>query len=211
MAGPLTPVAIVNRALASFGGGVLTTMEDVTPPGPACKLVYETTVAALLAEYPWSFTKDVVKLTPIAASLGDDGMLDAGWRFVHALPTNVLAPPEKYLSNPRLEHLPVMAFQVMQGRVYSNFEDIWAVVRQRLDEASWPPYFVDAAVACLAAELMPTISGNASQLSEYQAKAWGSPSEGRRGGKLGLAKSLDARNSGGQALALDALIADWRS
>lgn len=211
MPAPLTDVAIANRALAKFGAGAITTMADVTPPGPAVRLQYETTIGELLSGYDWTFCKDTVQLSPISEPAGADGMLASGWRHVHASPSNLLKLPSKYLADPRFENAPVTAFQVQAGRVYSNEPALWAVAQFRAEETVWPPYFVAAAVACLAADLVMAVSGNSGLFDTLNAIAWGTPSEQRRGGMVAKAQNIDAQNAGGKRLALDELIAGWRN
>lgn len=204
MPAPLTNVAIANRALARFGGGVITTMLDTAPPGPAIALQYETTIDELLGGYDWTFCKDVVALVPIAETAGADGMLAAGWRYAHALPAQRLKLPSKYLANPRFEHNPVTRFSAHHDRVYSNEPALWAVAQFRADESVWPAYFVAAAVACLAADIVMTVSGNASVREQLTGEAYGTPSEQRRGGMLRQAQIIDAQNSGTKSLRIDA-------
>lgn len=206
MAAPLTDIALVNRALAKFGAGAIESMEDATKRGAAVALVYRETIDGLLAEYPWTFTKQTQRLQRVADEAADvSGFLMAGWRFAYALPADILANPEKYLAEPRRQDRPVNQFEVQNGLVYCDEETLYCVARLRVDEAAWPAYFVTAAVACLAAELVMPISGNSGLLENLQAQAWGTPQEFRRGGKLGLAKHADARAAGNAKLPPDPL------
>lgn len=208
MAAPLTNVAIVNRALAKFGAGAVQTMSDPTARGAAVALVYEETILGLLSEHPWNFCKLTQRLTQVVDETPDDsGYLMAGWRFAYALPANRLAPPDKYLRDPRRQDWPVNEFETQADLVYCNEQALYAVGRFRPDEAVWPPYFVTAAVQCLAAELIMPISGNAGLLENLQVQAWGTPAENRRGGKLGQAKLADARVGGNAKLPPDPLTA----
>lgn len=211
MSAPATPVSLCNRALASFGSAPITTMQDVAPPGPACALVYQNVTDELLAGYDWHFCDDMVKLTPLALTPGDDGFLDAGWRYAFALPTPRLKLPSKYMRFPRREDFPIARFEVQSERVYSDEEQLWAVVQMRADESVWPPFFCATVVACLAAELIMPISGNASLYQTLYAKAFGTPQENRRGGMVGEAMRLDAQTKGNKKIRLDAMFERWRN
>jgi hypothetical protein len=203
---PLTNVAIVNRALAKFGAGAVQTMADNTDRGRAVSLVYEETVLGLLSEYPWTFTKLTQQLQQVTIETADaSGYLMEGWRYSFGMPANLLASPEKYLRDPRRQDWPVTSFEVQAGVIFCNEPTLYAVARFRPDESVWPPYFVTAVVACLAAELVMPISGNSGLLENLQLQAWGTPGEFRRGGKLGLAKLTDARNRGNSKLPPDPL------
>jgi hypothetical protein len=208
---PLTNVAIVNRALARFGGGVVATMEDATPPGPAVALQYQTTIDELLGGYDWTFCKETVALNRLADEApGTDGRLAAGWLYAHALPAQRLKLPSKYLRNPRFENDPVTRISVHADRVYSDEKDLWAVVQLRADESVWPAYFTATAVACLAADLIMAISGNASLRDQLTVEAYGTPSEQRRGGMVQRAQSIDAANSGTKSIGIDAFMDNAR-
>lgn len=206
MAAPLDDIALANRALASFGAGAIQTFGDSVPPGPAVALVYESVILGLLSEYPWSFTKKTERLSRVVDETPDEsGYLMSGWRYAYGLPANLLANPDKYLRDPRRQDWPVNQFEVQDGRVYCNEQTLYAVVRYRPDASVWPPYFVTAAIACLAAELVMPTSGNSGLLEAKQLEAWGTPQEFRRGGKLGIAKLADARNIGNSKLPPDPL------
>ena len=208
MAAPLTSVGLVNRALAKFGAGAVETMIDTTKRGQAVQLVYEETILGLLSEYPWSFTKLTQQLAQVATETPDSsGYLMEGWRFAYGMPSNLLAAPDKYLKDPRRQDWPVNEFEVQNQTIYCNEQTLYAVGRFRPDESVWPPYFVSAAVACLAAELVMPVSGNSGLLENLQMQAWGTPVEFRRGGKLGLAKLADARTIGNSKLPPDPLAA----
>jgi hypothetical protein len=212
MPAPLTDVAMCNRALAKFGGGAITTLTDAAPPGPACALVYAQTIDALLSGYDWTFCKETVALTRLEDETPDAaGLLMSGWRFAHALPVGRLKAPSKYLTDPRFEDRPVTRFSVQNDRIYSDCEKLWAVVQLRAAEAVWPPYFATTAVDCLAAELIMLISGNAGLYERLYANAYGTPQEGGVGGAVGRARNIDAQNSGGSKLGLDALVSGWRN
>lgn len=206
MAAPLTNVAIVNRALAKFGAGAVETMTDNTQRGAAVQIVYEETILGLMSEYPWSFTKLTQQLSQVVTETPDaSGYLMEGWRYAYGLPANLLAQPDKYLRDPRRQDWPVNEFEIQNQTIYCNETSLYAVGRHRADESVWPPYFVTAAVACLAAELVMPISGNSGLLENLQMQAWGTPAEFRRGGKLGLAKLADARTIGNVKLPPDPL------
>ncbi|MGJ0393037.1 MAG: hypothetical protein ACR650_09805 [Methylocystis sp.] len=205
MAAPLTKIGLANRALARFGAGAIQSFDQSIAPGPAVALLYDTVVDGLLAEYPWSFTEQTVSLQPIVEAPRADGFLIEGWRNAYALPANLLALPERYQRAPVREYAPVTRFEVQNQTVYCDEDALWAVCRMRVDEAQWPPYFVRAAVACLAAELVMSISGNSGQRDALAAEAWGTPEQQRSGGFLGMAKTMDARGAGVRSLPRDPL------
>jgi hypothetical protein len=211
MPAPWTDIRFANAALAKFGGGAIATMADVAPPGPKVRLIYQV-VADELFSYPWTFCKITTPLERVVDEApGSDGMLMAGWRYAHALPVDRLAPPVKYLRDPRFEDCPVQRFAVQNELVYSDDEKLWAVVLVRPDESVWPPYFRTAFIGCLAANLVMPVSGNSGMFDKLDLIAYGSPSENRKGGLVGRAMQADAFNAGSQKINVDGLVEDWRS
>jgi|GEM_PF-2152717 len=207
MSAPLNAIGIANRALALFGAGAIQSFDQTLPPGPAVALRYDDVIGGLLSEVPWSFTMETVPLAQVSPDQ-TDGLTQnmEGWRYAHALPANLLELPSAYLDSRRMAEWPVRRFAVQSGVVYSDEPTLYAVCRVRADESVWPPYFVTAAVACLAAELIMAVSGDAGWRDRLQAEAWGTPEQGRQGGKLGQAKTIDARNRGTQVMRANPLI-----
>lgn len=211
-------VAIVNQALAKLGSLPIQSLDDTTPAGQAVKLAYWEVTNGLLTEVPWSFTLMMVALTATGEVSPDaDPYLAEGYRNSYALPAiasamrpdlamPLLAPPIAYFGDPRRADWPERDVLVLNKTIYANRSPLWARVQARPDESEWPPYFVTAAVACLAAELVMPISGNSGLLQSKQEEAWGTPEENRSGGKLGLAKRIDARAHGSKKIRQNPLI-----
>lgn len=205
---PLNPVDIANQALASFGGAAnrLQSFDDSTAAGSAVALAYSRVIDGLLSEYPWSFVRQTVPLQRVDAVVDSSGFIASGWRYAYVLPSDLLCPPRRYLDAPQRHDYPLRVFDVQGNLVYCDASAVWAVVDRRVDPAFWPPYFVSAAVAVLAAELVMPISGNSGQVEALKAEAWGTPQEDRKGGKLGAAMRVDARNSGTLSIRANPLI-----
>lgn len=201
-----TPVSIANLALASMGSTPIQSFDDATPAGSNCKMFYPLVMRGLFAEYPWAFARDTRPLNSLNMTELPDGALPSGWRYAYALPADMIGPPEKFLANRRLPDRPETHFEVQNQIVYSDQSALWVVAMFYVDEASWPDYFVTAAVACLTAEIYPFITGNGPRLPNLQQTAWGLPSDNRRGGKLGVAMRADARNNPSRILSRNPLI-----
>ena len=60
-----TFVEIANRAITYLGGGVITSLDDDTKEGRACKRLYQQTADNLLRDHPWNFA---IARASIAAS-----------------------------------------------------------------------------------------------------------------------------------------------
>jgi len=201
-----TDVDIANMALASFGSAPIQSFDDSTPAGAAVALLYPLVMNGLLAEYPWNFCRQTVQLQQLAVADLTDGMNVAGWANAFELPGNMLGPPIKVSANNRYPDAPELRYEIEATTLYTNQAAVWVLGQFYVDESAWPPYFLPAAVACLAAEIVMPITGNASIRQQLQADAWGSPAEQRMGGKLGAARRVDARGQPSRILAHNPLI-----
>lgn len=207
MVNVLTPVAVANMALAKIGAAPIQSFDQSLPPGPAVALLYQEVIGGLLSEVPWSFTRQMLALTPLAETSPDGSQfLLEGYQYAYQAPPNLLANPVLYLADPRMADRPYKDIQVIGQAIYANRSPLWALCQARADESVWPPYFVTAAVACLAAELVMPISGNSGLLAAKQEEAWGTPEEKRLGGKLGQAKLADSRSQGSRVLSGNPMI-----
>ena len=205
MAGPLNPVAVANRALAHFGGGAIQSFDQTIPPGPAVALIYESVISGLFSEYPWFFSEKTAPLVAVSETPLSDSYLQEGWLYVYALPSDAIAPPQRYLTTPTREGDPISRFELQNGLLYCDEANAYAVYPARVDESMWPAYFVRAAEWCLSAELVMPVSGNSGLLEKIEARAFGTPEEKRMGGFLGAAKQADARARGTRSLPPDPL------
>ncbi len=206
----LNKVDIANQALRKFGGQPIQAFDDETPAGSAVRSAYDEVVRGLLSEYPWSFVKDTVALARLADVADASGYTPSGWRFAFQLPAGALAPPDKYLADPRRADAPLRQFEIQGQTLFADVEKVWAVADLEPDPAVWPAYFVSAVVACLAVELVMPITANASMRETLAHEAWGTPTERRMGGKLGVARHADARKQSSVVLQGNPLLAARR-
>lgn len=199
-------IRLANMALALFGGIPLQTFDASTPSGATACLLYDLTINGLFAEYPWNFARQTVALNQLNVTQLADGMLPSGWLNAFQLPANMIGLPLRILANNRYPDNPEKRFEIQGQTVFTDQVALWAVCILRVDELSWPDYFVTAAVKCLAAELYPTITGNGNRLADLQQEAWGTPQENRLGGALGNARRIDSRANPSRMLAANPLI-----
>jgi hypothetical protein len=192
----LNDLAIANMALTTeLGEAPLQTFDDATHAGTAVKQTYARVINALLANYPWSFAKTLAPLTLLATTPQSDGRLINGWRYAYQLPADRLGAPLRAIVDPRCPDDPLKLYAIANDRLFADRAPLWVQYQARVDPSSWPAYFVDAAVACLAANLVMPISGNSGLLESKERKAWGTPEENGRGGALGAAIRSDARGN----------------
>lgn len=191
-----TEVDIANEGLMAFGATPISSFVADAPNVAKVKTVYMRVVPGIFSEYPWSFTKLTKKLERLDEPLEEDGLLANGWRCAFGLPIERLGNPQRFLADPRNPDRPLRHFAIEGGKVFADYEKLWALGRFMVNPDEWPPYFHSAIVAALSAELIIPISGNASQYDRLQVSAYGTPSENRRGGMLGAAIKADSFASG---------------
>lgn len=86
---PSVEAAVCNVALLRIGQLVtVSSLEDASPYGRACKVLYEPARDAVLEAKWWSFAKRRATLAQTA-----DGEVDLGpWSYAYTLPANCIAP-----------------------------------------------------------------------------------------------------------------------
>ncbi len=86
------------------------------------------------------------------------------------------------------------------AKLHADAEAVWATCVLPVDPAAWPPLFRAAYVTALAAELAVPQAHDIALADSLRAQAWGTPSEGGRGGLVGRAMARDAAQAPGATL-----------
>lgn len=184
-------VALCNEALLMLGDTTITSFDDQSDLAESCARLYTTTVAGLLAEHPWRFTLGKVRLARLAEPPLNE------WTHAHALPADRLTIREISASG-AVGARPLHAYEIFEGRVFSDQADLWCDYQRNVDPANWPPVFRALARHALAADLAVPVTGSASLAAEMRRVAFG-PS-GDNGGILAKARRVDSQQQPPQAI-----------
>jgi len=139
---PLSAIAFCSRALIKLGAGPIASLDEGTAEARVAAALYGPTRDALLTAHPWSFATAQTSLARLAAVPVAD--------FAHAyrLPAGHL----RTLSAGGAGRGAGLVYRLAEDRLWTNAETVSLTYIFRPDESAFPPHFVEALSARLAAE-----------------------------------------------------------
>lgn len=173
-----TNLIVVNQALTLLGERKITALSGTDDISVTCNDLYEPMVVSLFGKHRWRFARTRVKLTADTKPLFK-------WNKSHLLPTlNTVrvGAPHAFFSSDSLGAPSTTLYELVAARVESDFTDLWIIYTKRVSETLWPDSFTRFVAYAFAAELSLPVTQKKSLLETYKGLAYGSPSEGFRGG-----------------------------
>lgn len=203
-----TAISICAAALRLIGAEAIASFDEGTPAADACARLYPGLRDALLAVHRWNFATAAAQLARLAEP-------PQGWRAAFALPPDLLTVIGVYADGEM--RAPLNRFDWRDATVATDTDALWCLYLRRVPEAAWRAPFALLVRYALAAELAMPITEKQAVAEYWHVKAFGTPSEGGRGGQFRVAASADAREGptlmlppGGLALARTGR-ASWRA
>lgn len=193
-------VALCNEALRLLGEAAIASFDDGTDMAETCATLHDSTIRALLAGHPWRFTMAKVQLARLVEAPLNE------WRCAHALPPDRLQLRQVFTSG-AVGATPLLAYEVFEGRLFSNHDDLWCDYQRVAEPASWPAPFRHLARYALAADLAVPVTASASMAQAMRQVAFGAPSERGNGGLMAAARLADSQQQPPQAITDFPLIA----
>jgi hypothetical protein len=138
--------------------------------------MYEQVRKSELSSHYWNFN---IAYSTLSRTVNTP--TDAGWDYEFLPPNDVLRYVQMLDSNGTQ-----IDYEDARGRVYSNSDTLIAKYQRDLSESDFPPYFIDALVARIAAEASETLSGEDRMVE----RMWGLYNTKHR-----KARRIDARNN----------------
>ena len=139
----LTAIAICSRALLKLGAEPLTGFDDGTAESIAASVLYPSTRDALLSCHPWNFAVAQKSLARLAAAPAAD------YAYAYQIPGDFL----RALSAGPDGRGHGADYRIIGRRLHSNAAAVTLSYLFRAPEASFPPFFDQALIARMAAEL----------------------------------------------------------
>lgn len=148
-------VEICNRALSKYlGAKRITNLNESSPEAEQCNLHYEPTLRSLLSIDEWYFANARQALAPLAVN-----DRSSEWRFKYQRPANSLII--RWVNHPtaarnaiKMGETPDTERETTQNVIFSDVEGAVCKFTRSIDDASlFPPYFSDALIAMLAANM----------------------------------------------------------
>lgn len=182
-------IDIASQALGLLRANTISSFTDGSNEAEVADLYYEDFAQDILTRYQWSFALKKSQFNGTTAPLNE-------WRYAHIVPPEALRIWAIFRSTDVLIK-PLNEYEIVaptQGReVHSNYERIYGEYTVYTDEANWPGYFTHFAVYAFAALIALPVTDDANLAQQMHQMAWGTPSEGEKGGKFAVATGIDAQ------------------
>lgn len=196
---------IKNNALIHIGSETVSNFStDTSKRATTCNKLYPSLKARLLVirNWPFAFKK---------ASMGTKTDLTGEiYLYSYDIPAEVINFLRFF--NGKNSRLVLTDYQIREGKIFTNSNDLWAEYVYNVDESKFHPAFIDFFEYALAAEICFKLTGDKVLQEQLHQRAWGLPSDNMKGGLFGFASItaqkqqptriiadspfLDARNEG---------------
>jgi len=118
------------------------------------------------------------------------------WKYSHIVPAEALRIWALYASD-AVGATPVNDYDIQAPsgarRIFSNNDVIYGEYTVYSDESNWPAYFSHFAMHAFAALIAIPVTDDDNLAVQLKTLAWGTPSEGEKGGKFAVATGIDAQ------------------
>lgn len=181
-------VSNCNASMIRIGGEQIDSIvEPTTDLEAQCAVLYPLLVDALLGEHDWNWARQEMQL---AADLDVTPLKK--WDKAFRLPADMIAGPFAVFGDGR--EIGTHAYEIFGDHLYCDFSVVIVNYRRRKPEANWPPYFTRLVVTAFASQMAIPVRENLVLSEKLDIEAFGLPQEGRRGGLMGRAMTLDAQS-----------------
>jgi hypothetical protein len=181
----MTRIDLIDGALLRIGAEPV--MSESVPEALANIAIFDSIVGFCLSAAPWGWntvTRRLVRLSDPPQRY---------WKHQFELPGDMLGTPRAAYDSASCER-PFTRWELMDGRLMSEAADVWLEMDKRSEPAAWPGYFVELIQVAMMAELALSIREDRGLYERLHEKAFGTPSEMRQGGLMGIALGIDAQS-----------------
>lgn len=137
-----TATGLCSRALVKLGADSISSFEEETTEAHIAEQLYDTTLNALLASYPWRFALAQVSLPRLFEPPTSD------YKYAYAVPKDCV----RILSAGSSVRSSGLIYRLYQNQLHCNQENVILTYIARPDESTFPPFFIQALISRLAAE-----------------------------------------------------------
>ena len=188
-----TDVSICSDALILLGAEPITSFTDGSDSAQACSRLYPDLRDSIISAYVWSWSLKKSQISRLSTAPINE------WLYAYQLPGDMLSGVlAVFESNGSTERSRRYGWEIYGEQLFTNMKTVYIDYQQSVVESKMPPYFVQLLKLAVAAELAIVITDQASKADYFYAKAFGSPGENGRGGKMREAMNIDARGQSTQ-------------
>jgi len=184
-----TDVNICSTALNLLGESEISSFSDGSEIAGVCDKLYPGTKNTMLSMYPWSFATKKVQLAQLSSTPTNE------WTYEYQLPPDmIMSGPQAVYNSTATGASPVATgWEILGDRLQTNYTAIVIDYLFSVDEASMPPYFVQALRYAMAAHLAELVTDQIEKAELWHNRLFGVAAENGRGGYLRQAMHMDGR------------------
>lgn len=197
-----TNVTVASQALNLLRESTITSFSDGSTAAEIANNFYTDFISDIFGRYPWSFAKKRAALVVDSTDPVNE------WTYSHQIPSDAIRVIAIYDSSV-VGAKPITRWDRIGPYIHSDSATLWMEYTYYIGEAMWPGYFIQYAVAALAALLAMPITDDPDLAAYWKRVAYGTDEENERGGKFGVAASADAQSKPPEEIMTPDLVA-WR-
>lgn len=173
---PLTAVELCATALLKIGAAPIGSFDDPGTEAACAVRLYPVARDALLTVFPWSFTQASAQLTALPAAP------QAEFAFAFDMPADCLRAISAGVGRASRG----LTYKIEGTRLHADYAPVTLAYQRRAAEADFPPFFVQALLCRLAADLCIPITESSSRAQDLYRLAEA---------ELRIARLLDSQQS----------------
>lgn len=202
MASGDTKLSICSDALILLGASPLSSFSEGTGAAQICDRLYDDIKDSLIASYPWSWSFKKIKLARLTTTPVNE------WKYSYQLPGDALLGVRAVFNTSVAGGRPIShGWEIYENHLDTNEEEVWIDYQYAPSESVLPTYFVQLLKYAMASEIAEAVTDQITKGQYYEQKAFGAPSENRRGGFMRTAMNIDGSSKSTEAIEDYTLIA----
>ena len=177
---PVTDIEICSMSLLKLGATPIASFAEETVEAELARSLYEPILRALIVSHPWGFSLAVADLASATEPPVD------GFKCAYLLPSDLL---RTISASGGIQKNGV--YRIVGDRLLSDDQEISLTYQQRSDASLFPPHFVQALAAKLAAEFCLPLTESSTRAEVLQRVA---------NAEIKLARLVDSQQSTARAV-----------
>lgn len=182
-----TRIDVASQALSLLRANTINSFTEGTNEADIADLFYDTFVLDIFSRHPWSFALKKAQATRDTTTPVNE------YTYRYHKPSGLLKIYKVFNSAEVGAKSLQTGWDLIENYIYTNEETVYCEGTYYIDEGYWPGYFITYAVHAFAAYIALPITDDEGFAQLLQNMAYGSPSEGEKGGKFQVAAGIDAR------------------
>lgn len=186
----LTDIDICSNALVRIGDSPISSFIE-SDAARSCAAIYPFVKLDILTSYPWR-----VNMRKSDLLSRDQTGPTTEYKYSYQLPTDMIGTIRKAFNSKNTPAGPQPHFQgyeIYGRKLYSNAEQVLVDYQIDVNEQTMPYYMIELLILATAAEIVLPDTDRQTLAEFFTIKAWGLPSENKRGGQFKKATLMDSQ------------------